>query len=102
MRFVVLLKVGKFATVKRHTTSHVGTAAPGCPAERSSASSILCSDELRRCDEHHARRIEGEAIKENWPATPARTAEGGCPYVGNANLGIRQESSGNSRRRLAA
>ena len=42
----------------------MGTAAPGCPAERSSA--VL--------------RLDAE-MTQHWRALLARTAEGGCPHV---------------------
>src|SRR5271170_5514324 len=47
--------------------THVGTAALGCPAERSSAG--------------RSKDAGTEALARSWRALLARTAEGGCPHV---------------------
>src|ERR1700716_1950150 len=84
---IVALKMRKLSTVEslRHR-SYVGTAAPGCPAERSSAvlkssrkSEAACLADSFKLSFDSRLGNHGEG--KNRRVSLARTAEGGCPHM---------------------
>src|SRR5579862_8010258 len=72
-------------------TNYVGTAAPGCPAEQSSAEFMVVVNKLggpaatkKKSDFQSGNLSAGG----NWRATLARTAGGGCPHMAIPKSGM--------------
>src|SRR5580700_8195929 len=65
--------------------NHVGTAALGCPEERSSAGSQIPQMISTRLSQKSNARL-GLESRSTWRAVLARTAEGGCPHIADGEV----------------